>query len=274
METNVVYLKDCIEGMKELPEESIDLVVTSPPYDNLRSYNDSSEWNWKTFEGVAEQLIRILKPGGVIAWNVADAIVELHKGSTSKSGTSYRQCLHFMENGLNLHDNLLYGKYTARFNANENSLRYSDVYEYCFVLSKGRPKSINLLADKKNKTAGTYYKKGGARSKDGTYQGKKDEKHFTPEFSVRNNIWYYMNTHPNHEVYQHPATMPPGLARDLIYSYSNKADVVLDPFMGSGTTARGAIHWDRKYVGYEIDKTYWELCQNVTPQNLLTDFMS
>ena len=270
LEINKVHLMSNIDGCDQLDEESVDLVVTSPPYDNLRSYNDSSEWNFETFKKVADGLIKVLKPGGVIAWNVADAMVEIHKRKgdlkgTSHSGTSFRQCLYFMDQGLNFHDNLLYVKPAARFAAGAKSLRHSNVYEYCFILSKGRPKAINLIVDKPNKGAGKYYVKGGGRSVDGERIGRSKDKakYLTPEFGVRTNLWTYTNTHSDKEAYEHPALMPPGLALDLIKTYSNPGDLVLDPFMGSGTTARQAYSVDRNWIGFEIDPTYHQLCVNL-----------
>ena len=270
LEVNKVHLMSNIDGCDQMDAESVDLVVTSPPYDNLRSYNDSSEWCFDTFKKVADGLIKVLKPGGVIAWNVADAIVELHKWkgprkSTSQTGTSFRQCLYFMDQGLNLHDNLLYVKPAARFAAGVKSLRHSNVYEYCFILSKGRPNAINLIVDKPNKGAGKYYVKGGGRTVDGERIGrsKDKEKYLTPDFGVRTNLWKYTNTHSDKEAYEHPALMPPGLALDLIKTYSNPGDLVLDPFMGSGTTARQAYSVDRNWIGFEIDPTYHELCEKL-----------
>ena len=92
---------DCLELMKSIQDGSVDLTVTSPPYDNLRTYNGFS-WD---FKGVAKELYRITKNGGVVVWIVGDATV---KGS--ETGTSFRQALYFMECGFNLHDTMIYGK--------------------------------------------------------------------------------------------------------------------------------------------------------------------
>ena len=274
---NTFYNQDCVLGMQELGAETVDLVVTSPPYDNLREYNNSSSWCWDTFTRVADELITCLKPGGVIAWNVADSIVPLHKkrkgekkASTSMSGTSFKQCLYFMDNGLNFHDNLLYQKHSARFCAGDHSLRHSNIYEYVFILSKGRPKSIHLIRDKPNKCAGQSFWKSGGRNTDGTILGrdKTKEKQVTPEFGIRTNIWLSHNVHKDNRLYGHPALMPPPLVEDLITTYSEPDDVVLDPFMGSGTTARAAIAKNRQWIGFEIDKTYYELAKECTSTTL------
>jgi site-specific DNA-methyltransferase (adenine-specific) len=274
LDINTVHLMSNIDGMMKMDAESVDLVVTSPPYDNLRTYNDSSTWNFDVFKQVADGLIRTLKPGGVIAWNVADAVVNLHgkkkEDGTSQTGTSFRQCLYFMDQGLNLHDNLLYAKPAARFAAGVKSLRHSNIYEYCFILSKGRPNTTTLLVDKPNKGAGKAYVKGGGRKTTGERVGRsKDKKtYLTPEFGVRTNIWTYTNTHTNRDCYEHPALMPPGLALDLIKTYSKEGDLVLDPFMGSGTTARQAFDVDRNFIGFEIDPTFHELCLKINGEHM------
>ena len=270
LEINKVHLMNSIDGMAQMDEDCVDLVVTSPPYDNLREYNDSSEWNFEEFKKVAQGLVRVLKPGGIISWNVADAIVELHKKQgTSRTGSSFKQCLYFMELGLNFHDLIIYEKPAARFSASAKGTRYSDVFEYCFILSKGKPQHVNIIADKKNKGYGTTFTKDGGRNKDGTRN--RDEaktKIAVKEFGVRHNIWRINNSCGSFgmpkEAYDHPALMPQELAHDMVRSYSNPGDLVLDPFMGSGTTARMAYSNDRDYIGFEIDPSYHKLCEDIT----------
>ena len=93
--------------MEKMDEECVDLTVTSPPYDDLRTYNNSSKWDQNTFYAVAAQLNRVLKPGGVIMWNVNDATI-----NGSETGSSFRQALHFMDLGLRLHDTMISVSYT------------------------------------------------------------------------------------------------------------------------------------------------------------------
>ncbi len=266
-----------IDGMKKMDPESVDLVVTSPPYDNLRTYNDSSSWDFDVFKEVADGLIRILKPGGVIAWNVADATVKLHKKmGTSRTGSSFRQCLYFMDNGLNFHDHIIYEKPAARFSASAQGKRYSDVFEYVFILSKGTPEHVHVIADKKNKGFGTTFTRDGGRRKDGS-RNKDPEKKQIPvkEFGVRHNIWMVNNARTssvNKKVYEHPAIMPVQLVNDLIISYSDEGDLVMDPFMGSGTTARTAFANNRDYIGFEIDETFYNLCQEINNEEMNSVF--
>jgi len=281
LEINKVHLMNNIDGMKKMDAESVDLVVTSPPYDNLRSYNDSSSWNMDVFYQVADEMIRVLKPGGVICWNVADAVVPFHgkkkQDGTSKSGSSFRQCIYMQDKGLNFHDNLIYAKHGPRFPSGKNSLRYSNVYEYVFVMSKGRPNTVNLLKDKPNKTGGTVGTKGGGGGRDAKtgeiIKNDKNRKFQTQEFGIRFNIWTISNVfgttgQTDRRAYGHPALMPNGLAGDCIQSYSQEGDLVLDPFMSSGTTARQAFTLGRDYIGFEIDETYHKLCEEINSDHM------
>ena len=245
--------------MKTLEDGVIDLCVTSPPYDDLRSYNDSSSWNFDTFKQVAEQLYRVMKVGGVVVWVVGDACV---KGG--ETGSSFRQCLHFMDLGFVLHDTMIYEKNGSPFPARRDGNRYSQIFEYMFILSKDKkPKTANLLCDKPNRWAGyTHFGKGSIRQKDGTLKERQIKP--IPEFSPRNNIWKY-NTGKNYSskddaAFEHPAIFPEALAKDHIMTWSVENDLILDPFMGSGTTAVACMETNRKYVGFEVDPTYYDVC--------------
>ena len=249
MELNRIYCCDNVEGMKRyLPDESIDLTVTSPPYDNLRTYENTLDWN---FEDVAAQLWRVTKVGGVVVWIVNDAVI---KGS--ETGTSFRQALHFKDLGFRLHDTMIMKKSGVNFN---HGIRYTPTFEFMFIFSKSRPLKIHLIRDKKN----AYGKK---------YSGGK-RKHWenaTPEcqiyeIGIRNNIWNvpvgfgHMSNDPI--AHEHPAIFPESLARDHIISWSNEGDIVLDPFMGSGTTAVAALSVNRKYIGFEKVPKYIEIAE-------------
>jgi site-specific DNA-methyltransferase (adenine-specific) len=266
---NKIYNESCITGMTKLDDKCIDLVVTSPPYDDLRTYNDSSKWDFNTFKLVANELSRVLKDGAVIMWNVNDATV-----NGSETGSSFRQCLYFMDLGLRLHDTMIYEKTGTAFASGVKSVRYTQMFEYCFILSKGKPKTVNLIQDKKNKWAG-HQSWGNAttRRRDGGTNDPNRKSKEIKEYGVRTNIWRIKNSggygQSNKEAYKHPATMPEKLAYDHIITWTNPDDIVLDPFMGSGTTARMAIKADRKYIGFEIDDEYYNLCCNITPSNTL-----
>lgn len=129
---------DCLEGFKRLSDASIDLTVTSPPYDNLRTYKGYT-FEWKP---VLEQLFRVTKQGGVVVWIVNDATV-----NGSETGTSFKQALYAMECGFNLHDTMIWKKDSCAF---PEETRYYPNFEYMFIFSKGKPKTLNFIEDRKN----------------------------------------------------------------------------------------------------------------------------
>jgi DNA modification methylase len=259
LELNDIYCIDCLEGMKLLPNDCIDLTVTSPPYDNLRTYKG---FTWD-FESVAKELYRVTKQGGVVVWIVGDATI-----NGSETGTSFKQVLCFMECGFNLHDTMIFQKDAGPFPERN---RYYQSFEYMFVLSKGKPKTVNLIADKPNKQFGKKIT-GTVRNPDGALKQHTAVKNKTnrvvKEFGVRTNVWLYSvgkwKVTKDEYAYKHPAIFPEQLAQDHILSWSNEGDVVLDPFMGSGTTAKMAVLNDRKYIGFEISKEYFDIaCQRL-----------
>ena len=275
MKANQIYNQNCIEGMNAMNAESVDLCITSPPYDDLRTYNDSSKWDFNVFQDVAQALTRVLKPGGVIMWNVGDSTI-----NGSETGSSFRQALYFMEScGLKLHDTMIYEKTGSAYCSGPKSVRYTQIFEYCFILSKGKPKTINLIQDKPNKWAGiTSWGNAKTRKKDGDMHDPGRKSNPIREFGVRTNIWRIKNSggfgQSSKESYKHPATMPEELAQDHIITWSNPGDLVIDPFMGSGTTAAMAIQTERNYIGFEIDDEYYKLCQSrlTKLQTNLNDF--
>tara|TARA_A200000159_G_scaffold153840_1_gene166181 strand:- start:5848 stop:6684 length:837 start_codon:yes stop_codon:yes gene_type:complete len=271
---NTTHLMNCIDGMNFMDAESVDLCVTSPPYDDLRTYNDSSKWDIDVFKQVAKALTRVLKQGGVIMWNVGDATV---KGG--ETGSSFRQALYFMDEcGLRLHDTMIYEKTGISFASGPHSVRYSQAFEYCFILSKGKPKTVNIIMDKKNKWAGiSSWGNAKARKKDGTLEDAGKKSKATREYGARTNIWRIVNSggfgQSSKTSYKHPATMPEELARGHVITWSNPDDLIIDPFMGSGTTAQVCLEEKRNFIGFEIDETYHQMCMDrIAPykDNLLT----
>ena len=209
-------------------------------YDNLRTYNG---FTWD-FEGLAEELFRVTKDGGVVVWVVGDATV-----NGSETGTSFRQALYFMDCGFRLHDTMIYQKNSPAYPASKQSNRYTQIFEYMFIFSKGKP-CANLICDKPNKYAGCR-----------DYSGKL--KNPVPDFSPRNNIWKYITSQNG---YKHPAPFPEQLVIDNILTWSNPGDIILDPFMGSGTTARASIKTGRKYIGFEISQEYVDIANKSIEQ--------
>lgn len=246
---------DCLELMKSLSDGSVDLTVTSPPYDNLRTYNGNiGQWNFEKFKQIAAALYRVTKPGGVVVWIVADATI-----NGTETGTSFRQALHFMDCGFNLHDTMIWAKpsFTA---VGTLKTRYASTFEYMFVFSKGKPKTFNPIKDRKNIHAGKK-KHGTIRQRDGSTKPASSIGKVYSEYGQRFNVW---NVSPEQSQSRrcHPAQFPEVLARDHIVSWSNPGDVVLDPFMGSCTTGIACIQTGRRFIGFEICDEYFRLAKN------------
>ena len=247
MELNKIYNIDNVQGMRQMDAESVDLVVTSPPYDNLRNYNGFSF----DFENVAKELFRIVKMGGVVVWIVSDATI-----NGSETGTSFKQALYFMQCGFNLHDTMIWCKDGG--GAVGSNLCYTQNFEYMFVFSKGKPKSVNLIYDKPCQTY-TGVAKTVRESRGGNDKGDRGMTTFMRREMSRRNNWWYLCPQAQDGTGWHPAVFPEKLVCDHILSWSNEGDVVLDPFMGSGTTAKVARALGRKYIGFEISKEYCDL---------------
>jgi len=244
-----LYLGDNVETLMTFQDACIDLTVTSPPYDNLREYGGHS-WD---FEGVAQQLWRVTKQGGVVVWVVADATVD-----GSETGTSFRQALRFMEIGFRLHDTMIYE--VNGTGAKGSNLAYWQTWEYMFVLSRGRPNTFLPLSNGKRVVGG-----GPRRNPDGTK--KFDSRRNVGHDGRRSNVWRY---NVGKDVAgDHPAPFPEFLARDHILSWSNEGDTILDPFSGSGTTLKMAKHNGRKGIGIEVNREYCDITVNRLRQKVL-----
>lgn len=250
-----IYNADCVAHMQSMPDNSVDLVVTSPPYDNLRTYNDGSMWNFDVFKSVADSLFRVVRDYGVVVWIVSDATIE-----GSETGTSFRQALYFKEIGFNLHDTMIWNKESA---THPEAMRYYHSFEYMFVFIKAPNGGVhqitaNLLKDRKNvyshmPVVGTKRKADGS-----TKYFKKDHMH--SEYGVRFNVWNETCARGK-ELTGHPAQMPIKLAEDHIKTWSNEGDLVFDPFLGSGTTACACLDTKRRFIGCEINSEYFKLAK-------------
>lgn len=239
---------DCLELMKDIPTGSVDLTVTSPPYDNLRTYNGYKF----DFENIAKELYRATKQGGVVVWIVADATI---KGS--ETGTSFKQALFFKECGFNLHDTMIYQK--ASYIPLTHK-RYEQAFEYMFVFSKGQPAVFNPIM-LPCITAGTARNRSSAKQYEASYaERQRNEKtHVNAEKQHHNIFSYHVG---KNDRTLHNAPFPEKLAHDHIISWSNEGDIVLDPFMGSGTTGKMAVQLGRNFIGMEISADYLEIASN------------
>lgn len=242
---------DCLELMAGLPDGSVDMVMTSPPYDNLRTYNGMPPFTFDVFAPIADELTRLLKPGGVIVWNVADATV-----NGSETGSSFRQALYFKDHcGLNLHDTMIWQKpnYAPMY---PSVKRYDMNFEYMFIFTKGKITTFNPIKDVPKKQSSidrskyktSFIKDDGSRTvRDSTFNGEM--------FAKRNIVWVVPNGQTRG--LGHPAVFPVSLAQDHILSWSNPGDTILDPFAGSGTTAIAAENAGRRWICMERDPDYY-----------------
>ena len=255
MRENKIICGDCLEVMKEWPDNCVDLVVTSPPYDKLRTY-DGYSFN---FEPLARVLYRIIKIGGVLVWVVRDGTI-----NGSETGNSFRQALYFKDEcGFVLYDTMIYSKNGVNY---PTPRRYYDTFEYMFILSKGKPRVVNLISDRKNYWVGSAGNSGTCRQPNGAKKLRCDSFHRDVKTKgIRWNIWTY-NTGYNLSskepiAFEHPAIFPEQLAEDHISSWSNEGDLVLDPMNGSGTTTKMAAKLKRRYIGIDISEKYCEIAR-------------
>lgn len=256
MEINKLYLGNHLEVLKKIESSSIDMVLTSPPYGQIRDYNGYST-SFK-FEPLALELARIIEKGGVIIWVVNDQYI-----NGSRTLESYKQCIYFKEQcGLNVHDVMIYQKSGFNFPANN---RYHQVYELMFVFSKDAPKTFNPLIDRKNVYSG---QKAHGRHRGADENDYKDMSQIVKakpigNYGKRYNVWYYKvgggNVTKDKIAYKHPAIFPEELAKDHILTWTNSGDLVLDPMMGSGTVCKMAKLLNRNYLGIEICPEYYDI---------------
>ena len=276
IEINKLYNQDCLATMQQIDNNSVDMVLTSPPYDDLRTYNkhlsgNRTEYNGYSFpfEQITQELFRIVKKGGVVVWVVGDAT---NKGS--ETGTSFRQALYFKECGFDLYDTMIYQKTGTPFPQKD---RYNQIFEYMFIFSKGKPNTFNPIM-KKNVTAGAVRHSRKFRNADGEMVDGFNGKPIN-EYGVENNIWIMRNgmykSTKDLVAFEHPAIFPEELAVRHVVSWTKENDLIYDPFMGSGTTAKAAIQLNRNWIGSEIDKGYCDICEkrlsSIVNQEILFD---
>ena len=251
IELSKLYNEDCMKNMSRVDDNFVDLTVTSPPYDDMRDYN---EYNFD-YKLISKELFRITKPGGVCVWVVGDQTI---KGN--ETGSSFKQALYFKEIGFNLFDTMIYAK--SPRGAVGNNKTYWQTFDYMFIFSKGVPKTINLIKDRQNKES-RKGDSGTKRLKDGTLKNLKRSGYEL--YGRRTNIWEYKvgkgHSSSDEIAFNHPAIFPEKLAYDHIYSWSNEGDIVYDPFLGSGTTVVMADILKRNWFGTDISSEYIKIAK-------------
>ena len=250
-------LGDCLEVMKTIPDNYFDMIITSPPYDNLRNYTNDLEWTFESFEKIAKELFRVCKEGASLVWIVND---EKIKGCESL--TSFKQCIEFVDIGFNLNDTMIWNK--GGFSAVGSLInQYAPVFEFMFVFSKGKPKTTNIsLRNRSNKCNDkrTFRRKKWVRNQDGEFtENDYHIREMVPDY----NIWdFYVgggNSTNDKIAFKHPAIFPEELVKRHLESWSNEGELVYDPFMGSGTTSKMCILTNRNYIGSELSSEYCEI---------------
>ena len=239
----MLHCANCVDFMADMEADSVDMTLTSPPYDDLRTYNGYTF----DFESIAKGLFRITKQGGVVVWVVADKTKD-----GDESGTSFRQALYFKEIGFKLFDTMIYAKPVRPVGANRG---YFQCFEYMFVFSKGKIKTANLLCDRENATNGRIRQGNAARNPNGKYR-KPIERSTKTKYGKRANVWEYSPNGKDAISCKHPATFPEKLAQDHILSWTNPNDLVFDPMCGSGTVGKMALLNNRRFIGVDISAEY------------------
>lgn len=270
---NKIVLGNCLDTMAKMPDNFIDLTLTSPPYDNLRKYTDECAWNEDIWKSIIKELFRVSKKGGVVVWIVGDATV-----NGSETGTSFKQTLYAMECGFNLHDTMIFAKNNL-IPLNHN--RYDPQFEYMFIWSKGKPKKFNPIKQK-CKTFGDRKNYSSTKvpvEEENKYAIRKREVVLEiKEEKNLSNIWFFTigiaEKNLKDDINKHPAPFPEKLANDHIITWSDEGDLVYDPFMGSGTTAKMAISNNRNFIGSEISKKYCKIAENRIGYSGLHDFLN
>lgn len=240
-----IECSDCVEFVRSLEPGSVQLTVTSPPYDALRAYDGFGEIDYGE---LFVALYGATADGGVLVWVVDDAVV---KGF--ETCTSHRQVLSAVDDaGWGLYQTLIWRKSQPSAFARR---RYQFVHEPMYVFSKGRPRVANPIRDHRNKTAGMVN-----RDKHTTNPERRGtlRTYTTPEYSVRWDVWDVPRC-PSKA--GHPASFPERLARDHILTWSEPGDLVLDPFCGEGTTGVVAVSEGRSFVGCDISPRWAEVAR-------------
>lgn len=241
---------DCLERLIGVSDGQIDLTVTSPPYDNLRVYNgNNDEWGEHKWKELLVELFRVTKDGGVVVWVVSDATI---KGSESSS--SFKQALFAIKCGFRLHDTMIWNKPSTPPTQHN---RYQQKFEYMFIFSKGKPNTFNPLREK-SKTAGRIRKS--HRSMEGNHELNGEGTYKTADTKIIGNVWE-INICSERGI-KHPAKFPVELAEKHIETWSNKGDIVLDPFMGSGSTGVACKNINRDFIGIELDENYFNIAKD------------
>lgn len=249
---NTIVCGDAVEVLRRLPDNCIDLVVTSPPYDDLRVYNGFSV----DLHSVGQELYRVVKDGGIVAMVIQDSTKDF-----GKSLTSFRTIVDWCDNiGFKLFENCIYHKNGTEGAWWKNRFRVD--HEYMPIFLKGRkPQYFNKEPLKiPSKHGGKVMSGSGNRRTDGTTT--EIVRRAINPMKCRGTVWDYMMAGDKNPLKRkHPAVFPDKIPFDFIQCFCPENGVVLDPFVGCGSTAVMAKVLERKYIGIDISSEYCELAE-------------
>ena len=243
---------DCLNIMKKIEENTFDLIVFSPPYDSLRKYNDYTFDLKKT----GEQIFRVLKDGCLCAMVIQDQTKNF-----GKSLTSFRTAVDWVDRiGFKLFETVIYRKHGIE-GAWWNK-RFRVDHEYIHLFLKGeKPRYFNKDPLRiPSKHGGKTMVGSGNRKTDGTTT--KTTTIHVNKMKCRGTVWDYLNAGDKNKLkQQHPAVFPDKIPYDIISCFSPVKGLVLDPFVGSGSTCVMAKKLDRFYTGIDISSKYIEIAK-------------
>lgn len=263
MQFGKIYHENCIDTLRRMPDDLIDMTITSPPYDDLRDYKG---YHFPV-EEIAAGLFQKTKSGGVVIWVVGDRT--LNGGETL---TSFQHAITFQKAGFKVHDTMIYAKNNPI--PSDCGKRYRQCFEYMFCFSKGQPKTFNPITQ-------TIKQEKAFKSFRITKVGRNDlaHDHVAPKERKVDNIFYYGDTEvfyynvgtsssKDKVAFDHPAIFPEQLVEDQIKTWTDAGDLVYDCFMGSGTSAKIAHLTGRNWLGSEVSADYINIAQRRLEQYL------
>lgn len=240
MELNKIYHEDCLEGMKRIPDASIDCIICDLPYGVLNKGNESAQWdNIIPFDLLWKEYERVIKENG--------AIILFAQGMfTADLMISNRKLWRY---------NLIWqkgGRCSGFLNAKKMPLReHEDILVFYKTMPVYNPQMTKCEPHQRNHSRGKMNKEQTNRCY-GNF-GKPED--VITDLKYPKSILNFNRPHPQ----IHPTQKPVMLVSWLINTYTTEGDTVLDNCMGSGTTAIAAIRTKRNYIGFEIEKEYFDL---------------
>ena len=232
MELNRIYNEDCLEGMKEIPDGSVDMILCDLPY-------GTTACSWDEiipFDLLWEQYERVIKDNGAIVLTANQPFTSALVSSNIKI-FRYEWIWDKIKASSGLHAKI------QPMRSHESVLVFGKgKIPYYPIMRKGKPRIDSVSIVNNGKAFGGKDVERGYDNNEGLYYPK--------------SVLHISNANQNGKF--HPTQKPVALFEYLIKTYTNKNETVLDNCMGSGTTAIACMNTERNYIGFELDKTYYE----------------